>query len=135
MAIHNGPVSNAFVINDLRIMASVAEHLGKTGDAERYRTQQKASTEAYVSAFVSEDGSMRVDYQGVYVMALALVLPKGDLWNSVFAKLVGKLKTEGMQTGFFATQHLLCPSLQRTGRRPLSLTSCSRRTAPAGCTR
>ena len=134
MAMHNGPVSNTFVINDLRIMASVAEHLGKTGDAERYRTQQKASTEAYVSAFVSEDGSMRDDYQGVYVMALALVLPKGDLWNSVFAKLVGKLKTEGMQTGFLQPS-TCCPSLQRTGRRPLSLTSCSRRTAPAGCTR
>ena len=39
MAMHNGPVSNAFIVNDLRILAWTAERFGKTGDAERYAAQ------------------------------------------------------------------------------------------------
>lgn len=107
MAMHNGPVSNAFVIGDLRIMAWTADLLGEKEDAARYRAQEDLSTKAYLAAFVKEDGTMQDDYQGAYVMALALVLPEGDLWNKVFAKLVQRLKEEGIQTGFFATQHLL----------------------------
>lgn len=50
---------------------------------------------------------MKDDYQGAYIMALKFVIPEGDLWNKVFEKLVLKINEEGMQTGFFATEHLL----------------------------
>jgi alpha-L-rhamnosidase len=46
---------------------------------------------------------MKDDYQGAYIMALRHVIPRGELWSRVFQKLVEKLKSEGMQTGFFAT--------------------------------
>ena len=107
MAMHNGPVSNAFIVNDLRIMVWAANHLGKSDDAKRYAGQLEKTRDAYIKAFVKKDGTMRDDYQGAYIMALQMVIPKGELWDKVFSKLVERLKTEGMQTGFFATEHIL----------------------------
>ena len=52
-------------------------------------------------------------------MALRFAIPKGGLWNSAFKKLVEKIISEGMQTGFFATQHLL-PLLADNGEVKLA---------------
>ena len=107
MAMHNGPVSNAFVLNDLRIMTWAAQYMGEPEEAARYSAQMEKSRAAYLAAFVNDDGTMKDDYHGAYVMALQFAIPHGELWDKVFATLVQKLRDEGMQTGFFATQHLL----------------------------
>ena len=107
MAMHNGPVSNAFILNDLRIMVWVSNYLGKTDDAKRYAEQLEKTRTAYIKAFVKKDGTMKDDYQGAYVMALKMVIPKGELWNKVYDKLIERIKRDGMQTGFFATEHIL----------------------------
>ncbi len=107
MAMHNGPVSNAFIVNDLRIMVWAAGLLGKADDEARYAAQLKKTREAYIKAFIRKDGTMRDDYQGAYIMALQMVVPKGELWDKVYAQLVQRLKKDGMQTGFFATEHIL----------------------------
>lgn len=119
MAMHNGPVSNAFVVNDLRIMAWAAEYMGEKQEAIRYAEQLEKSRAAYLAAYVNDDGTMKDDYHGAYVMALQFAIPHGELWDKVFAKLVQKLKEEGMQTGFFATQHLL-PLLANHGQAKLA---------------
>ena len=119
MAMHNGPVSNAFIVNDLRIMVWAANYLGKSDDAKRYAGQLEKTREAYIKAFVKKDGTMKDDYQGAYIMALQMVIPKGELWDKVFSKLVERLKTEGMQTGFFATEHIL-PMLADNGQEKLA---------------
>jgi len=62
---------------------------------------------------------MKDDYQGAYIMALQMVIPRGELWNKVYAQLVGKLKRDGMQTGFFATEHIL-PLLADNGDEKLA---------------
>jgi alpha-L-rhamnosidase len=119
MAMHNGPVSNAFIVNDLRILSQTAGMLGKGEDQARYAAQLKKTAAAYLDAFVEPDGAMKDDYQGAYVMALEMVIPAGPLWDACFAKLVEKLRAEGMQTGFFATQHLL-PLLADHGEQKLA---------------
>lgn len=119
MAMHNGPVSNAFIVNDLRIMVWAANHLGKSDDAKRYAGQLEKTQEAYIKAFVKKDGTMKDGYQGAYIMALQMVIPKGELWDKVFSRLVERLKTEGMQTGFFATEHIL-PMLADNGQEKLA---------------
>ena len=119
MAMHNGPVSNAFIVNDLRIMVWAANYLGKSEDVKRYTGQLEKTREAYIKAFVKKDGTMKDDYQGAYIMALQMVIPKGELWDKVFSKLVERLKTEGMQTGFFATEHIL-PMLADNGQEKLA---------------
>ena len=119
MAMHNGPVSNAFIVNDLRIMVWAANLLGKTDDAETYAAQLEKTRDAYIKAFVKKDGTMKDDYQGAYVMALKMVIPKGALWSKVYAQLVHRLKKDGMQTGFFATEHIL-PLLADNGDEKLA---------------
>lgn len=119
MAMHNGPVSNAFIVNDLKIMVETAKLLDKPEDEARYAAQLERTAAAYLDAFVNGDGSMKDDYQGAYVMALQMVIPTGPLWDACFAKLVEKLRAEGMQTGFFATEHLL-PLLADHGEEKLA---------------
>lgn len=107
MAMHNGPVSNAFFVNDLRIMVWAARLLGKADDASRYALQWKKTRDAYIKAFVKKDGTMKDDYQGAYVMALRMVIPRGELWDKVYTRLIERIRRDGMQTGFFATEHIL----------------------------
>ena len=119
MAMHNGPVSNAFIVNDLRIMVWAAQLLGQDEDAKRYADQLEKTRDAYIKAFIKKDGTMKDDYQGAYVMALQMVLPKGELWDKVYGQLVHRLKKDGMQTGFFATEHIL-PLLADNGNQQLA---------------
>lgn len=119
MALHSNPVSNAFVVNDLRIMVWAAELLGKSDDAARYAKQLGKTRNAYIRAFIRKDGRMKDDYQGAYIMALKMVIPKGIFWDKVFAALLERIREEGMQTGFFATEHLL-PLLAENGQEKLA---------------
>ncbi len=119
MAIHNGPVSNAFLVNDMRILAWAAQLLGREEDRRKYSEQYARSKAAYIKAFVRPDGRMKDDYQGAYVMALTAVLDRGALWDSVYARLLMKIREEGMQTGFFATERLL-PLLCENGEEKLA---------------
>lgn len=119
MAMHNGPVSNAFVVHDLEMASALAAKTGHQEDAARWSMQLEKTRETYIHTFVAEDGHMTDDYQGAYVMALALVLPEGELRRKVFARLVESVRAEGMQTGFFATQHIL-PLLAEGGEAKLA---------------
>lgn len=107
MAMHNGPVSNAFIVNDLRIMVWAAKLLGREADAQKFAAQLEKTRSTYIKAFIKKDGTMKDDYQGAYIMALKMVIPEGEMWDKVYARLVWRLKKDGMQTGFFATEHIL----------------------------
>ena len=119
MAMHNGPVSNAFIVNDLRILVWAAKLLGRDVDAQNYAKQLEKTRSAYIKAFVKKDGTMKDDYQGAYVMALKMVISSGELWNKVYTQLIQRLKKDGMQTGFFATEHFL-PLLADNGDEQLA---------------
>lgn len=107
MAMHNGPVSNSFIIHDLETASKLAAKLGKSDDEKKYSEQLEKTRTAYISAFINDDGTMKDDYQGAYIMALKFALPKGEMYDRVYAQLVQHIKAEGLQTGFFATQHIL----------------------------
>lgn len=124
-------MSNAFIVNDLRILSETARRLGREKDAGRCAGQLERTRAAYLKAFVRKDGTMKDDYQGAYIMALRFVVPRGALWDSLFAHLVERLQRDGMQTGFFSTQHLL-PLLAENGRRSWPTTCFFSPIAPAG---
>ncbi len=108
MAMHHGPVSNSFIINDLKIMIRWADTFNDTKTAIRWREELRKIKAAYVKAYVQNDGTMKEDYQGAYVMALQYVLEESEeLWPKVYAKLKEKVQQEGIATGFFATEFLL----------------------------
>ncbi len=119
MAMHNGPVSNAFIVHDLEFMVWLAKKLGKAYDAAKYEKQLAKTRKAYLRAYVKKDGTMKDDYQGAYILALQYVIPKGELWGKVFRKLLERIREDGMQTGFFSTQHIL-PMLCDNGESNLA---------------
>ena len=107
LAMHNGPVSNAFIVNDLKILSETADKLGKLEDAKIYREQLGKTKNAYIKRFIKSNGKMKEDYQGAYIMAIKFVLDDSELKNKVFSHLVRNIKEKGMQTGFFSTEHIL----------------------------
>lgn len=115
-AMHNNPVSNAFIVHDLKVISETAERLGKREDATRYRRQLAATTDAYIKKFVSKNGIVAKDYQSAYIMALKYVLPEGELRERVKKNFVANIRKNGLQTGFFATEHLL-PLLVEAGEQ------------------
>ncbi len=116
---HNNPVSNAFIVHDLKVLSETAEALGKEEDALRYRTQYQATRDAYLQMFVKEDGDVADDYQSAYIMALKFVIPEGELRRRVQKKYVENVRRDGLTTGFFATEHLL-PMLVEAGETELA---------------
>ena len=100
-------------------MVWAAQLLGQDEDAKLYADQLEKTRDAYIKAYIKKDGTMKDDYQGAYVMALQMVLPKGELWDKVYGQLVHRLKKDGMQTGFFATEHIL-PLLADNGNQQLA---------------
>ncbi len=118
-AMHNNPVSNAFIVHDLKTISETAERLGKREDAARYRRQLAATTDAYIKKFVSKNGIVAKDYQSAYIMALKYVLPEGELRERVKKNFVANIRKNGLQTGFFATEHLL-PLLVEAGEQKLA---------------
>jgi len=116
---HNTPISNAFIVHDLEIIADVAGRLGKADDAKRYQTQLKATRNAYVEMFAADDGTIAGDYQSAYIMALQYVIPAGALREKVIQKYVQNVRENGMETGFFASEFLL-PLLVEAGEIELA---------------
>ncbi len=100
-AMHNNPVSNAFIVHDLKVISETAERLGKKADADRYRRQLEATTKAYIEKFVSKKGIVAKDYQSAYIMALKFVLPEGELRELVKKNFAANIRKNGLQTGFF----------------------------------
>ncbi|WP_455616960.1 family 78 glycoside hydrolase catalytic domain [Eisenbergiella sp.] len=118
-ATHNNPISNAFIVNDLRILNETAKRLGKKEDASRYEKQYLATRAAYIKEYVDEDGVVAEDYQSAYIMALKYVMPEGELREKVINNFVVNIKEKGLLTGFFATEHLL-PLLVDVGEKELA---------------
>lgn len=119
MAMHNNPVSNSFIVHDLSVLSETAKRLGETEDAEKYARQLDKTRSAYIKSFVTDNGKMTDDYQGAYIMALKYVLPEGELREKVLEKLIENIRNNGLQTGFFSTEHIL-PMLAEAGESRLA---------------
>ncbi|MDE6846006.1 MAG: glycoside hydrolase family 78 protein [Lachnospiraceae bacterium] len=116
---HNNPISNSFIVHDLKVLSETAKTLGHEEDAARYGAQYQATRGAYLQMFVNEDGDVAQDYQSAYIMALKFVIPEGELRQRVLKKYVENVRRDGMTTGFFATEHLL-PLLIEAGETELA---------------
>ena len=120
-AINNHAASNAFFVNDLRIYVELLGLLGKEEEKRHYETILGEVKEAYIKAFVNvKTGRVKKDYQGNYVLILKHVLTEDTpLRKLVQARFVENVKKYGLDTGFFATEHLL-PMLIEAGETKLA---------------
>ncbi len=108
-AINNHPVSNAFFVNDLRIFLNLLKLMNKEDEYKYYEEKYKKVKNAYIKAFINtKTGKVKKDYQGNYVLILKHVLTEdSDLRTLVQKRFIENVKKYGLDTGFYATEHLL----------------------------
>lgn len=105
-----------------RLMADMAGALNRPLEAANYNRRLVRIAGAFRKAYVNEDGTLKVNSQSAYVLALqARVLPS-DLAPKAAAKLAERISQAGhrMTTGFLGTRALL-PTLTANGKHDVAV--------------
>ena len=102
-------VGASFYGFDAKLMAEMAEALGKTKDAEKYSTLFKNIKKAFVKKYILDNGYTSEDTQTTYAFALYFDLFPEDLAQKGAARLAEKIKKNGFKfsTGFLGTKHVM----------------------------
>lgn len=104
------------------MMADMAEAIGKRDEAAAYRQQFDAIKTAFNAKYVRADGSLQVDTQTAYALALFADLipgPQRARTGQLLADMIRKNGTR-MSTGFLGTRPLL-PVLSSVGQHDLAV--------------
>lgn len=125
-------IATAYFAHSSDLMAQMAEAVGRTADAQRYRQLFQDVRAAFQRAYVSPDGTIKGDTQTDYVMALAMNLLPDDLRTAAADRLVANIKAHGMHltTGFLGTAQLL-PVLTQTGHADVAYALLEQTTYPS----
>ncbi len=120
-AMNNHPVSNAFFVRDLRNLLELLRLMNKDGEYKYYEGILEKVKKAYIKAFINQKtGKVKKDYQGTYVLSLKhVLLEETELRKLVIKQFINNVKKYGLDTGFFATEHLL-PMLVECGEKELA---------------
>jgi len=105
----NKIVGTAYFAYDAKLMAQIAEVLGKHDDAQKYRQLFKKVREAFNREFIDEEGRILGNSQTVYILALRFGLLEGVRKQQGVRHLVNDLKAQDnhLTTGFLGVGHLL----------------------------
>lgn len=105
------------------LMVSICKTLGKTAEAAAYEEVYHKVCEAFMIEFGNEDGTLKKDFQGLYVLALQMgAIPEEKRQNAI-DKLVSLIHGNGdrLDTGFLSIPFLL-PVLHDCGEAALANT-------------
>jgi len=118
------------------LMAEMAGAVGKPAPATEYQELLRRIKEAFNKKYVYPDGSLQVDTQTAYALALWMDLLPEHLRNpagEILAKKIRAKATEknsGIATGFLGTRPLL-PVLSATGQNDLAVSLLQSRKFPS----
>jgi alpha-L-rhamnosidase len=103
------------------LMADMADAIGKTDEAKAYRDQFKRTKLAFNQKYVSAGGSIPINTQSGYILALQAKLIPDEKRDAVGQHLVDMIAANRnrMTTGFLGTRSLL-PALSSTGHNDLA---------------
>ncbi len=116
-------VAPMFQANSLRLLAQVAEVLGRDAEAADYAERHRRVREAFTAEYVDDEGRLPVQLQGPYVVALAFDLVPEHLKARVVEHLAALVHAAGdhLDTGFVSVPYLL-DVLWEGGERALART-------------
>ena len=102
-------VAPAYFANTAATMAEIAEILGQTEDAKEYRQLYEKIREAFIEEYVSKDGTLEKELQGLYVIALKNHLCQKELQPKMAAHLNEMIQENDncLDTGFLSVHYLL----------------------------
>ncbi|WP_373516705.1 family 78 glycoside hydrolase catalytic domain [Pricia sp.] len=114
-------VGASFYGYDAKLMAEMAEALGKTEDAAKYRTLFENIKKAFAEKYILADGRTSEDTQTTYALALYFDLYPDDLAEKGAARLAEKIERNGFKfaTGFLGTKHVML-ALSKYGYNDIS---------------
>ncbi|MFW6106753.1 MAG: family 78 glycoside hydrolase catalytic domain [bacterium] len=104
------------------MMSQMAKAIGRSGDAEHYRSLFEKIRAAFNEKYVNDDGSLTVHTQTAYTLALFAHLIPDQLRRAAGDRLAGMIEKNGtrMATGFLGTRPLL-PVLSSVGHHDLAV--------------
>lgn len=118
-------IDTVYFAYSAKLMADMAAAIGKQKEAADFRVLFTKVKEAFNRKYVNSDGSLAVDTQTAYALALFMDLLPADLRAKSGAILAKKLRegetadNSGMTTGFLGTRPLL-PVLSDVGEHDLA---------------
>jgi len=119
-------IDTVYFAYDARLMADMAAALGKTAEAAAYRELFGRIKAAFAQKYLKPDGSLAVDSQTAYALALFVDLIPPEQRKAAGGILAAKLRkgetadNSGMTTGFLGTRPLL-PVLSSVGEHDLAV--------------
>ena len=110
-------LATAYWAHDAKLMAEMAEAIGRAEDAGGYGDLNERIKGAFNEAYVSPDGRIEGDTQTGYLLALHMGLLPEDLRPAAAEHLIRTIERENwhLSTGFVGVGYL-CPVLTEIGR-------------------
>lgn len=102
-------VAPAYYAYSTQLMGRIAEVLGYTEDAGYYKDLNKKICRAFMEEYIDDDGHIKGDMQGIYVLALKNNLVSDELRPKAAARLKEKIAQNGgcLDTGFLSVPFLM----------------------------
>ena len=115
-------IDTAYFGYSTKLMAEMGQAIGKTNEAAKYRDLFGKIKSAFNQKYVKPDGTLTLDTQTAYALALYMDLLPDNLRVAAAARLAKKIQDNDtrMSTGFLGTRPLL-PVLSSAGQHDLAV--------------
>ena len=115
-------VDICYFANSARKMAEMAASIGETADAAKYERLYREICTVHNAEYLNTDGTLKVDTQTAYVLALDFDMIPADRAAASAQRLVDKIRgmDTRMTTGFLGTKAIL-PVLSKTGHHDVAM--------------
>ena len=125
-------VGTAYFANSCGILAQIADLLGETADAQRYRDLRARIIDAYRHVFTDGAGTLKTEFQTAYVLPLHFGMTSGAETDAMADNLMRLIdENDGhLATGFPGTPYLLF-ALSDSGRVREAFDLLLQRTCPS----
>jgi alpha-L-rhamnosidase len=102
-------IGTAYFANSAGIAARIAELLGETADAARFRRLREDIVRAYRNVFTDGAGTLKKEFQTAYVLPLHFGMTSGEETQRMVDNLVRLIDEAGghLRTGFPGTPYIL----------------------------
>lgn len=102
-------LATAYFAYVAKLMAEMAEAIGRNEDAQRYRKLFEDVKAAFIKEFVRSDGRIKGETQTCYALALNIGLLPDELRQKALEYLVRDIEKRSwhLSTGFVGTRHLM----------------------------
>jgi alpha-L-rhamnosidase len=124
--------ATAFFQHSTELVARMATVLGKKAEADKYGKLAEDIRQAFVKAYISDDGTVKGNTQSAYALALAFNLMPESKRPAAVAKMVERIHAykDHISTGFHTTI-MLMNELTQAGQNDIAYMLINNRTIPS----